>query len=273
MTVAEADYAYVTDLVGRRSAIVLGSDKQYLVESRLAPVAREAGLTSVGELVSRLRTVADPSLATRVVDAMTTKETSFFRDVTPFTAIRDGVLPELLERNRLRRRMRIWSAACSTGQEVYTLAMLLDQHPELTGWDIELLGTDLSEIALTKAREGRYTGLEVNRGLPAPLLLKYFEREGLTYRISDRLRAMASFQVLNLIEPLPTSTAWDLVLLRNVLIYFDLATKRRVLEAVHRVMVPGSFLVLGGAETTLGITPCFAPVQVGAATVYRAEAT
>jgi chemotaxis protein methyltransferase CheR len=273
MTVAEADYAFVTDLVGRRSAIVLGNDKQYLVESRLTPVARQAGVASVGELISQLRTKNDPTLATAVLDAMMTKETSFFRDVHPFTAMRDIVLPELLERNRLRRRMRIWSAACSTGQEVYTIAMLLDQHPELAGWDVGLLGTDLSPSALEKARSGRYSGLEVNRGLPAPLLLRYFEREGLTYRVNDRLRAMTSFQPLNLIEPLPTNAVWDIVLLRNVLIYFDLATKRRVLEAVHRVMAPGSYLVLGGAETTLGLTRSFAPVQVGATTVYRAEAT
>jgi chemotaxis protein methyltransferase CheR len=272
MSVAATDYTYVTELVGRRSAVMLGTDKQYLVESRLSPVARDLGLGSVGELIARLRTTADSALATRVVDAMTTKETSFFRDVHPFNALRDYVLPAVIEKERLRRRLRIWSAACSTGQELYTIAIVIDQMPELAGWDVTLRGTDLSREALDKARAGRYSGLEVNRGLPAPLLVRYFEREGLNYRANERLRNAVSWGELNLIEPLPTTSLWDVVFIRNVLIYFDTPTKRRVLEAIRRSMTPGGFLMLGGAETTLGLVDCFAPVHVGAATVYRAEA-
>ncbi len=222
--------------------------------------------------ITRLRTTYDTALATRVVDAMTTKETSFFRDVHPFNALRDHIVPRIVEKERLRRRLRIWSAACSTGQELYTIAIVLDQLPELAGWDITLHGTDLSTEALDKAREGLYSGLEVNRGLPAPLLIRYFDREGLSYRANAKLRSSMTWAQLNLIEPFPTTALWDVVFIRNVLIYFDTPTKRRVLEAIRRVIAPGGFLILGGAETTLGLVDCFAPVHVGAATVYRAEA-
>jgi chemotaxis protein methyltransferase CheR len=172
----------------------------------------------------------------------------------------------------LRARLRIWSAACSTGQEVYTTRIIIDQMPTLAGWDVTLHGSDLSTEALDKARAGVYSGLEVNRGLPVPLLVRYFDREGLSYRANERLRRMVTWSQVNLIEPLPTTSLWDVVFVRNVLIYFDAPTKRRVLEAVRRVIAPGGFLILGGAETTLGLVDCFAPVQVGATTVYRAEA-
>jgi len=272
MTFAASDYSFVTELVGRRSAVMLGNDKQYLVESRLAPVARDLGHGTVGELITQLRRTSDHVLATRVVDAMTTKETSFFRDLHPFSALREHVLPRVIEKERLRRRLRLWSAACSTGQELYTIAMIIDQMADLKGWDVTLHGTDLSAPTVLKARAGRYSGLEVNRGLPAPMLVRYFDREGLNYRANAKLRSAVTFAELNLIEPWPTTALWDVVFLRNVLIYFDPATKRRVLESVRRVISPGGFLILGGAETTLGLVDCFSPVQVGATTVYRTEA-
>lgn len=270
-TLAAADFAYVRELVLRRAAIVLDDGKEYLVEARLTPVARANGLETVAALVARLRAGAPPALATAVVEALTTNETSWMRDRHPFDALRDHVLPELIERRQRERRIDVWSAACSTGQEPYSIAMLLGEmleaHP---GWIAHILATDLSSQVIAQARSGIYSQLEVNRGLPATMLVRHFDRSGLTWQVKEPLRRAVTFREHNLISLLPpTSAPVDIVFLRNVLIYFDAATKREVLARARRVLRPDGYLFLGAAETTLHLDDAFERVQLGNATAYH----
>lgn len=264
-------FAFFQEFVFARSAIVLSDEKRYLVETRLAPVAQRAGLSGLDELMHAVRR-GDRSLQTAVVDAMTTNETSWFRDSTPFEALRERVLPDLIEANRPRRRLSIWSAACSTGQEPYSIAMLLDaSFPELAGWAVDILATDLSTAALERARTGRFSSLEINRGLPAAHLLKYFNRDGAHFHIAERLRSLVRFQQMNLAEAWPAIPTQDVILLRNVLIYFDAPTKQKILAAVRAHLRPGGYLLLGAAETTRELVGGFVPVPVARSTVYRLE--
>lgn len=261
---------YVCTLVRQHSAIELDAAKAYLIEARLAPIARRHGHASTKELIDRLRTRVDAQLRQQVVEAMTTNETSFFRDAHPFDALRTTIVPEILARGAARKWLNIWSAACSTGQEAYSIAMLLREHfPELASWQTAILGTDLSEEVLDKARAARFTQIEVNRGLPAKLLAKYFQREGVLWRLAPQIRELASFRKLNLIESFPALPVMDVVFLRNVLIYFSPETKRAILERVRRVMAPHAVLFLGAAETTIGLDACFTRVQSGNSVFYR----
>ncbi|MGE3777393.1 MAG: protein-glutamate O-methyltransferase CheR, partial [Pirellulaceae bacterium] len=213
---------YVCNLVRDRSAIVIEPEKSYLIESRLSPVARRHGFASTAELIRAIRDRRQADLQRQVVEAMTTNETSFFRDLHPFESLRTSILPDLTQRRRTQQRLAIWSAACSTGQEIYSIAMLLREHfPHLANWNITLRGTDISEEVLTKAREGKYTQIEVNRGLSAHLLTKYFVREGAHWRLSPAIRGMAEFSQLNLNEAWSGLPQFDDILLRNVLIYFS----------------------------------------------------
>ena len=256
MTPGEFDY--ICRLVRDRSGIVLEAGKEYLVDARLTPVARQRQLGSLSELVGRLRAGPDDGLADRVVEAMATNETSFFRDLHPFESLRTAVLPDLIRRRRDERRLGVWCAACSTGQEPYSIAMLLREHfPELTGWRLDLLATDLSGEVLGRAREGRYSQLEVNRGLPAALMVKYFRQHGGTWELSEDVRRMVEFRELNLTRPWPVLPRMDLIFLRNVMIYFDVDTKKTILGRVARLLRPDGYLVLGGAETTLNLDDSF----------------
>lgn len=265
-------FVFFQDFVHRRSAIVLSEEKRYLVETRLGPVVRKAGLASLAELVRLLQRGGDRALETAVVDAMTTNETSWFRDSSPYEALRERVLPDRIAANANRRQLAIWSAACSTGQEPYSVAMLIDAFfPELQGWTVDLLATDLSESVLERAREARFTSLEINRGLPAPHLLQYFERDGANFRLTERIRSRVRFQQLNLALAWPAIGAQDVILLRNVLIYFDLETKQRILAAVRSRLRPGGYLLLGAAETTRELVKGLVPVPVARTTVYRLE--
>lgn len=263
---------YLRTMVHRRAAIVIEPSKDYLIEARLAPVARDAGFESIGDLIGDLRAPPTPrtiSLEKRVIEAMTTNETFFFRDVHPFVALENAVIPELV-RKRTSRQLTIWSAACSTGQEPYSIAILLhDRFPELQTWTVRIVATDLAESILEYARRGRYRQVEVNRGLPLPLLTKYFDRDGSEFCLQQRIRQRVTFQVLNLIERWPTMPQLDVVFLRNVLIYFDVETKRSILKRVKQAMAPGGFLFLGGAETTLNLDDSFERVQEGNAVFYR----
>jgi chemotaxis protein methyltransferase CheR len=269
MSLAAADFDYIAQLIHRRAAIVLEPGKEYLAVSRLECIAREHGLESVGELVARMRTGA-AKVDDQVVDAMTTNETSFFRDVHPFNALRDVVIPELIERRRAARALSIWCGACSSGQEPYSLAMLLREHfPELDGWSVRIVSTDISPTMLERTRQGRYSQLEVNRGLPAPLLVKHFTRDGMHWQVSEDLRRMVSAQYMNLAERWPVMPPFDLVLLRNVLIYFDVPTKQEILGKVRRQLRPDGLLLLGGAETTMNLDVNFERVPVGRSTWYR----
>jgi chemotaxis protein methyltransferase CheR len=267
--VSTSDFDYISTLVRDRSAIVLEPGKEYLVHARLLPLARKQGLEDIGALVERLKR-GDNTLSTQVVEAMTTNETSFFRDVHPFETLRDDILPDLVEKRATTRTLRIWSAAASTGQEAYTVAMTLREHfPALATWNVSILGTDLSTEVLDKAREGRYAQIEVNRGLPAPLLVKYFDRAGPAWRAKPDLRRMVEFKPLNLVKPWSPLPRMDVVLLRNVLIYFDNATKREVLARARSVMAPDGYLFLGAAETTLQFDGMFERVPRARANCYR----
>lgn len=261
---------YVCTLVRQRAAIELEAGKAYLIEARLTPVAKRNGYTSATDMVRALQLNPKPDLQQKLVEAMTTNETSFYRDAHPFEALRTMLIPELLRSNGAKKTLNIWSAACSTGQEAYSIAMLLaEQFPELMQWKVQILGTDLSDDVLNKAREASYSQIEMNRGLPAALLTKYFEREGMQWRLAQKIRNMASFCKLNLIERWPSMPTMDVVFLRNVLIYFAPETKKLILQKVRQVMAPHAALFLGAAETTMGLDSAFDRVQHGNSVFYR----
>jgi chemotaxis protein methyltransferase CheR len=267
--VTTVDFDYICTLVRSRSAIVLEPGKEYLVQARLLPLARKQGLDDISALVERLKR-GDAALTTEVVEAMTTNETSFFRDVHPFELLRTEVVPDLLTKRAATRRLHIWSAAASTGQEAYTIAMTLRENfPQLVGWNVSILGTDLSREVLEKAREGRYAQIEVNRGLPAPMLVRYFDRAGPAWRVKPDLRALVEFKQLNLMGQWPVMPSMDIVFLRNVLIYFDADTKRDILTRVQRVVAPDGYLFLGAAETTLQFEGMFERVAGARGNCYR----
>jgi len=256
--VTPVDYDYLRQYLKARSGLVLSADKQYLVESRLLPVARKAGLSGLGELVAALRTAQDAVLMTAVVEAMTTNESFFFRDKLPFEHFRLSVMPALLAARKSSRSIRIWCAAAATGQEPYSLAMCLkDIEAELAGWRIELLATDLSGEVLEKARSGLYSQFEVQRGLPIQLLIKHFSQVGELWQIAPEIRAMVRYRQLNLLADFSQLGTFDLIFCRNVLIYFDQQTKIDVLNRVARVTAGDGYLVLGAAETVVGLTDRF----------------
>jgi chemotaxis protein methyltransferase CheR len=258
----DSEFSFFCGWLKERCAIHLEEGKQYLVESRLNPLVRQMELGSIGELIGRLRDGADPALQTRVVEALVTTETSFFRDHNPFEALRRHVLPALIEARQREKRLAIWCAAASTGQEPYSVAILLREHfKSLTGWQVRILATDLSREVLTKARAGVYNQFEVNRGMPASLLLKYFTQHGADWRISDEVRAAVEFREVNLAGPWPITGRFDLILMRNVLIYFDVERKRKILGRVARVLAPEGYLLLGGAETTYNVDNSYRRVE------------
>ncbi|MFO0923698.1 MAG: CheR family methyltransferase [Pirellulales bacterium] len=270
-TLDPQSFNYISNLVRDKSAIVLEPGKTYLVESRLSPIAREHGLDSLNQLVDALRKPGSQVLTQKVVEAMTTNETSFFRDLHPFTALKTTILPSLIERRAKERVINIWSNACSSGQEPYTIAMVLKENfPQLDGWRVRLIGTDLSNQILSRAKQGVFNQTEVNRGLPMPLLLKYFVKEGITWKIKDEIRKMVEFRELNLVEPFPAlMTSMDIVFLRNVLIYFSPETKRDILMKTRRALRDDGYLFLGGAETTMNLNVSFEREQIGNCVCYR----
>jgi chemotaxis protein methyltransferase CheR len=268
--ISETDFSYVRSLVLERSAIVLEANKAYLAESRLIPVARAQGLSTLAELVARLRAERFGGLHTKVVEAMTTNETTFFRDAHPFEALRTTVLPELIERRTPSRALQVWSAACSSGQEPYSLAMLISEHfPALANWTVRILATDLSTEMLERAAAGQYSQLEMNRGLPANYLVKYFQKRGVAWHVSDDLRGMIDYRQVNLATAWSALPAMDVVFMRNVLIYFDTDTKRAILGKIRNVLRPDGYLFLGGAETTINLDDAFERVQYDKAGCYR----
>ena len=266
----DQDFEAIRKLLHDRSAILLDSDKQYLVESRLTPILRQRNLNSFGELVAQLRCEPGNGLTRQVVEAMVTTESSFFRDHHPFEAFRQVVLPDLINRRRTERSLRIWCAASSHGQEPYSIAILLrDYFPELAGWKVTLLASDLSREVLARAREGRYNQIEVNRGLPANLLLKHFEQHGTDWQLKLPLRNMVEFQEINLAQPWPALPRMDLVLIRNVMIYFDVETKKDILARLTSLLRPDGYLVLGGAETTINLNGSYRRVEPLKAGLYQ----
>lgn len=256
-----ADYDYLRKLLKDRSGLVLSADKQYLVESRLLPIARRVSVRNLSDLVAKLKTPGSEPLIVEVVEAMTTNESFFFRDKIPFDHFREFMLPSLLKARASHHRIRVWCAAASTGQEPYSLAMLLkEMGAPLAGWRTEIIATDLSNEVLEKARAGLYSQFEVQRGLPIQLLMKYFTQSGDTWQISPEIRAMVQFRPLNLLSDFNQLGTFDVVFCRNVLIYFDQPTKIGVLERLARITEPDGYLVLGAAETVVGLTECFKPL-------------
>lgn len=264
------DFDTIRTLLLERSAVVLEADKGYLVETRLAPVMRQLNLNTIGELIARLRGQPGNGLDRVIVEALVTTESSFFRDHHPFEALRNVVLPDLMNRRGGERRLNVWCAASSTGQEPYSVAMLLRDHfPELIGWKVSLLATDLSRQVLERAREGRYKQIEVNRGLPARLLVKYFEQEGCEWQLKPAVRDMVDFQEINLARAWPVLPRMDLVLMRNVMIYFDVPMKKTILGKLARVLSPDGYLLLGGAETTLNLSDSYHRVEPSKSGFYQ----
>ncbi len=256
---ADADFAFVAREVKARSGLVLTADKSYLLETRLAPIARKESLASVAELAAAARLRRDERLIWQMTDALTTNETHFFRDRKPFALLRDRIIPEL-QQARPAGRLRIWSAATSTGQEAFSLAMLLDDlRAGGRGVDAEIVATDLSERVLEKARAGLYTQFEVQRGLPVRTLIRHFEKVGEFWRIADRIRAMVRFQRFNLLDDLAPLGVFDVVVCRNVLSYFAPETRRQVLERIAAQMTDDGVLLLGATESTVGVSDAFVP--------------
>ncbi len=256
-----AEYDFLRQYLKTRSGLVLSNEKQYLIESRLLPVARRTGLDSIGALVAKLRDGRDGPLGEAVVEAMTTNESFFFRDKVPFDHLTQVMLPDMLEKRAAKRQIRIWCAAASTGQEPYSIAMCLkEMASRFSGWRIEIVGTDISNEVLDRARAGTYTQFEVQRGLPITHLLKYFTQNGDTWTISSDLRGMVQYRKFNLLESFASLGTFDIVFCRNVLIYFDQPTKADILARTAKVTAPDGYLVLGAAETVVGLTEAFKPV-------------
>jgi chemotaxis protein methyltransferase CheR len=261
---------YIRNLVRERSAIILDEEKEYLISSRLEPLATELGFDSLMTFMGKLRRTSNEVLYRKVVEAMTTNETSFFRDWSPFRALQEYLLPDLIARKASTRGLSIWCGASSSGQEPYSIMMTILEHfPELNNWKIRFLGTDLSDAMLKRCREGIYSQLEVNRGLPANLLAKYFSKTGAQWQINDDIRKRIEFREMNLAGPWPELPFMDIVVLRNVMIYFDGETKRRILKNIRNILDPQGYLLLGGTETTINLDEQYERVAVKGASCYR----
>ena len=254
------DFDYLSALIKGQSGLVLTPDKLYLLESRLMPIARTRGIAGLTELVAAVRGRADKQLLNEIVEAMTTNESFFFRDSGMFDRFRDEVLPALIQNRSSSKRLRIWCAAASSGQEPYSIAIILKEaEAALAGWNIEIIGTDISLEILNRARSGVYTQFEVQRGVPTAILLKYFDRDGDNWRIKESLRSMVQYKPFNLLHDLRPMGRFDVIFCRNVLIYFDQATKENILDSISRMLASDGVLLLGGAETVLGLCEAFQP--------------
>ena len=270
MPVSKRDFNYIQELVLERSAIVLEAGKEYLVESRIGQVAKSEGFNTIDQLVEALRKNSHNGLQSKVIEAITTNETSFFRDIHPFETLKNNVLPELLKSRSSTKKLRIWCAASSSGQEPYSIAMLIREHfAKLLEWKINFIASDISEKMLDRCRSGKFSQLEVNRGLPASFLVKYFEKSGTTWSIKKPFWEMIDFQQINLSRELPYLPKMDIIFLRNVLIYFDIETKKKILKQLRSILQPDGFLFLGGAETTINLDNSFVRMDYKHSGCYR----
>jgi chemotaxis protein methyltransferase CheR len=256
--VTPLDYEFLRKLLKERSGLDLSSDKQYLVESRLIPLARRAGLSGIAELVQKIKGGSGP-LTAEVVEAMTTNETFFFRDKIPFDHLREAVLPALIQARASRRSLRIWCAAASTGQEPYSIAMCVKEFAGLAGWRVEILATDLSQAVLEKSKAGIFSQFEVQRGLPIQMLVKYFTQTGELWQLNADIRAMVQHRQLNLLQDFSNLGSFDVIFCRNVLIYFDQDTKVGIFDRLVKLIEPDGVLALGAAESVVGISDAFKP--------------
>ena len=263
------NYKFLQDYVYRESGIVLDQDKHYLIEARLMPIVSRQRLASLNDLCALLRGINGSSVRQQVVDSMTTNETQFFRELPVYDALRTEVIPRLVEQRQAGlRRMSFWSAASSSGQEAYSLAMMLLEMG-LGSWNIQILGTDLSTQILDRARAGRFHQIEVNRGLPVTLLVKYFTRTGLEWQLKDEVRRMVRFEAFDLRQSMRAMGPFDVVFCRNVLIYFDTETKKKIMRDIRGTLFGGGYLLLGGSETTLSLDEVYQRVPIGKTVLYR----
>lgn len=270
MALTTADFDLIRKMIYEQSAIVLEPGKEYLVEARLQPLAQREGLTTIQELVAKMRQDKSNGLQQKVVDAMTTNETSFFRDIHPFETFKKFVVPDIMAKRATVREFNIWCGASSSGQEPYTLAMVLRENfPALTTWKINFIATDISQQMLTRSRNGIYSQLEINRGLPAAYLVKYFQRVSMDWQVKDDLRKMIEFKELNLCQNWPLMPRLDVVFMRNVLIYFDVNTKKTILGKVRQLMKPDGYLFMGAAETTLNLDDNFVRMDYQQSGCYK----
>lgn len=266
-------YEYVREFLRNEAGIVLDSGKDYLIEARLGPVAKAEGHDSIDAFVRALKAARPGEMHRKLVEALTTHETSFFRDFDPFEVLRHKILPDLIAARRSTRELRIWYAASSTGQEPYSVSILMREHfPELATWKITQVATDLSRAVLAKAREGRYSQLEVNRGMPAPLLLKYFKKHGLEWQLNDEIRSMVRFDELNLNATWPRMGPFDMVFIRNVMIYFDVPAKQAILRRIHDLLPSDGYLFLGAVESTINLDDRFVRAPYERSGCYRRAA-
>jgi chemotaxis protein methyltransferase CheR len=264
------NYRFLQQQVYSLVGIVLEDDKHYLFESRLAPIVKRLGLASINDLCAFIHTDRGAGIISDVGEAMTTNETYFFRDPAQYEAIRTVLLPKLMEERRNIHTLRFWSAASSTGQEAYSLAMMLLEE-KLASWNIQILGTDYSAAVVKRAQAASFQQIEVNRGLPTSLLVKYFTRSGMDWRLSETVRKMASFRTIDLRNSMSTLGPFDLAFCRNVMIYFDDKTKRKIMKELHGTLFKGGWLLLGGAETIFGLDDLFERKNIGNTTVYIAR--
>ncbi|MEO1618845.1 MAG: CheR family methyltransferase [Planctomycetota bacterium] len=270
MPLASADIDFLRDLVAHHSGNVIAPRQVYMLEQRLTPVAGTHGLEDVSSLVAELRRSSSKKLSTEVAEAVTVNETSFYRDAHVFDSLANHVIPKLIESRAAEKTIRIWSAACSSGQEPYTIAMVLrDRFPQLENWKIKITATDLSEEMLKKSRSGLYSQLEVNRGLPVKQLVRFFDRKGNQWQAKPELRNIIECQRLNLTQSWSLLGTFDVVFIRNVLIYFDQKTKSDILQRVHRLLRPDGFLFIGSAETMIGLGAPYQRETLDATVCYR----
>ena len=267
VNISNENYTFLQREVYKTSGIVLDETKRYLLEARLLPIARRENLRTINDLCALMRATTRPTLARDVTEAMTTNETLFFRDALPFKALREKLLPALMDQRKLTRTLKFWSAASSSGQEAYSLAMMLLEMG-LQDWDIQILGTDLSERMIERAKAGKYIQIEVNRGLPAPYLVKYFDRKGLEWQLKDQVRRMVTFRQFDLRQPMTAVGTFDYVFCRNVLIYFDVETKKNILKQIAGALCPGGGLIMGAAEHTIGLSDAFERKTLEGANFY-----
>lgn len=264
------DLTYIRNLVRERSAIILDENKDYLVYSRLEPLAKDLGFNSLPEFVETLRHSSYDLLHRTVVEALTTNETSFFRDISPFVALKEHLLPDLIARRTAQKTLSIWCGASSSGQEPYSIMLTILEHfPELQDWQVRFVATDISGKMIVRCREGRYSQLEVNRGLPVKLLMKYFSKTGTHWQIHEEIRKRIDFKEMNLAGPWPLFPTMDMVVLRNVLIYFNEETKKHIFKKIRRILDPHGYLLLGGSETTINLDEQYERISLNGTSCYR----
>ncbi|MFK7821646.1 MAG: protein-glutamate O-methyltransferase CheR [Planctomycetaceae bacterium] len=273
MALATKSIEFIRDLVEQQSGNVISPRQSYMLEQRLAPMAETMGLDDVEGLVNELRRTRNPKLSTDVAEAVTVNETSFFRDMHVFQALQKKILPDVIARNQQTKTIRIWSAASSSGQEPISIGMVIREHfPELSNWKIKIVATDLSEAMLTKCRSGQYSQMEVNRGLPVAKLVKFFSRNGSTWQVKPEVLGLIDYKRMNLTKPWSYMGQFDVVLIRNVLIYFELAAKADILQRVRGVLHPGGYLFIGAAETMIGMGAQYQREEIDATVCYRPKA-